>query len=706
MTCNLHHRGIERIDSLSHLRNLRALDLSFNRIRRIENLSALGQLRELKLYGNRLTAVEGLEALGQLQVLSLEGNALERLENLGALRNLRELRVGHNRLESLRGLGRLPALEVVSAPQNAIASLEGLEGLAALRRLDLEGNRLASLAGLGRLAPRIEELALSGNPLGTGGLRGLERLAKSLDVLHIARCGLEGALASALPATLPEVTELFAGANRLTGPGAALGARLPALEILDVSANLIADPGALGSLAAVPMLVDLRFEGNPACAVLGERYSEVAAEVLPGLEALDDSPVEEAGFGAAEETGMAEFLAAKGITSLGVHEALAVGAGAGGSRPPSARPGSERPGSARPGSARPGSARPGTPLGGRPGSSSRAGAGIGAAPLMQLRGWSERTGLGGKLLSACEYEATSEAFADEVAEYRSAMRRVVADLRSGYLEPSAGEALAALRAAGGDPGVAATASLPRPPVAPVLQGSIGDIVGRGSRDGEQTVTSPPSPPGSGGVAEGKGPSGRGREKHAPLAGPGSVDEAGLGERGVSGRGAGSPPRVLVVDGYDGHEAVTIRRLEDTELSSRADAAPAPCDDAGVATGGLPAATGPAGGEARGGRRRAGAGNAAGVGYRHFKLPPRTPATVPAGGAGLKAKQRPAPTPGSGPARSRKSSPHPAPTPPRGPSGNSKQQPRAPLQPRLPGSGEARGRGPLGGRGPRSQIENV
>jgi len=28
VTCNLHHRGIERIDSLSHLRNLRALDLS------------------------------------------------------------------------------------------------------------------------------------------------------------------------------------------------------------------------------------------------------------------------------------------------------------------------------------------------------------------------------------------------------------------------------------------------------------------------------------------------------------------------------------------------------------------------------------------------------------------------------------------------------------------------------------------------------
>ena len=63
--------------------------------------------------------------------------------------------------------------------------------------------------------------------------------------------------------------------------------------------------------------------------------------------------------------------------------------------------------------------------------------------------WSERTGLGGKLLSGREYEATSEKIAEEVADYRAAMRSVVADLRSGYLNSSAGKAFAALHAAGG-----------------------------------------------------------------------------------------------------------------------------------------------------------------------------------------------------------------------------------------------------------------
>ena len=648
MTCNLHHRGIERIDSLSHLRNLRALDLSFNRIRRVENLSALGQLRELKLYGNRLTAVEGLEALGQLQVLSLEGNALERLGGLAALRNLRELRLGHNRLASLRGLGRLPALELVSAPQNALTSLEGLEGLAGLRRLDLEGNALASLAGLARLA-RLEELSLSGNPLGPGGLRGLERLVKSLDVLHVARCGLEGPLAKELPASFPELTELFAGGNRLTAPGAALGARLPGLEILDLSANLIADPAALQALEGMPLLADLRFEGNPACAVLGERYRAAVAEALPGLETLDDTPMEEAVFGAAEASGMAEFLAAKGITSLGVHEALAVGGGAGTSRPPSARPGSARPGSARPGSARPGSARPGTPLGVRPASSStsrtagpRAAAAAAAPPLLQQRGWSERTGLGGKLLSAREYEATSEAFAEEVADYRAAMRSVVADLRSGYLEPSAGEALVALRAAGGELGAAATAALPRPPVAPVLHGRISDFVGREAA---------PAPPAASAL-----PPGRARAE-------GEEREPGGGAGGEGGQRSGrapSPPRVLVVGGFEGQETVTIQRLEDAEFAARAGSGPV-CDDAGVATGGLPPDA-PGRGAAPEARRRPAAGTGAGAGaeYRHFKLPPR--ASKGRGGSG------PKPQPW-----------HPGP-----------KQPRAPLQPRHAGPGQRRG----------------
>jgi len=647
VTCNLHNRGIERIDSLSHLRNLRALDLSFNRIRRVENLSALGQLRELKLYGNRLTVVEGLEALGQLQVLSLEGNALERLGGLGALRNLRELRLGHNRLTSLRGLGRLPALELVSAPQNALTSLEGLEGLAGLRRLDLEGNELASLAGLGRLA-RLEELSLSGNPLGPGGLRGLERLAKSLDVLQVARCGLEGPLAKELPTAFPELTELFVGGNRLTALGGALRTRLPGLEILDLSANLVADPAMLQALEGMPLLADLRFEGNPACAVLGERYRAAVAEALPDLETLDDAPVEEGVFGAAEASGMAEFLTAKGITSLGVHEALAVGS----------RGVASRPSSARPGSARPGSARPGTPLGGRPGSSSSRAAVPGtvaaaavAPPLLQQRGWSERTGLGGKLLSAREYEATSEAFAEEVADYRAAMRSVVADLRSGYLEPSAGEALAALRAAGGEPGAAATAALPRPPVAPALHGRIADIVGREARGGAAPAPSAAAALLPGGACAKV-------EEREPSRGAG-------GEGGRRSGRAPSPPRVLVVDGFEGQDKVTIQRLEDAELLARAGSTPV-CDDAGVATGGLPPdAPGRKVPEAR---RRPGAGAGTGTGagagtgteYRHFKLPPR--ASKGRGGSGPKHQPRLA-----------------------GP-----KQPRAPLQPRHAGPGQRRG----------------
>ena len=266
-----------------------------------------------------------------------------------------------------------------------------------------------------------------------------------------------------------------------------------------------------------------------------------------------------------------------------------------------------------------------------------------APPLLQQRGWSERTGLGGKLLSAREYEATSEAFAEEVAEYRAAMRSVVADLRSGYLEPSAGEALAALRAAGGEPGAAATAALPRPPVAPVLHGRIADIVGREARDGAA-----PPPPAAAALQR----NGAEVEERELCGGAG-------GEGGRSSGRAPSPPRVLVVNGFEGQEKVTIQRLEDAELSARAGSAPV-CDDAGVATGGLPPDA-PVRGVPEASRRPgSGAGAGMGTEYRHFKLPQR--ASKGRGGSGPKPQPRHA-----------------------GP-----KQPRPPLQPRHAGPGQRRG----------------
>lgn len=81
-----------------------------------------------------------------------------------------------------------------------------------------------------------------------------------------------------------------------------------------------------------------------------------------------------------------------------------------------------------------------------------------------------------------------------------------------------------------------------------------------------------------------------------------------------------------MEGFEGQEAVTIQRQEDTEITARAGTIPM-CDDAGVAGGGLPADVGGSAGagaeaEAPESRRRAGPGAGGAAGYRHFKLPPR------------------------------------------------------------------------------------
>ena len=131
-----------------------------------------------------------------------------------------------------------------------------------------------------------------------------------------------------------------------------------------------------------------------------------------------------------------------------------------------------------------------------------------------------------------------------------------------------------------------------------------------------------------------------------------------------------PPSVLVLDGFEGQEAVIIQRLEDAELSARAGTIPM-CDDSGVIGGGLPAEVGAEAGTPES-LRRAGPGAGGAARYRHFKLPPQA-----SKGRGVRPKPKAKPPP---------------------PLAAGTKQPRAPLQLWHTGSGQRRGPGECTGNG--------
>ena len=92
---NLHHTGIDIIEGLSTLTNLRILILSFNSIKKIEGLKGNVLLERLDLSYNQISKIENMEALENLKVLEINTNYIS------ATSDLNHLKVHNTKLEEL-----------------------------------------------------------------------------------------------------------------------------------------------------------------------------------------------------------------------------------------------------------------------------------------------------------------------------------------------------------------------------------------------------------------------------------------------------------------------------------------------------------------------------------------------------------------------------------------------------------------------------
>ncbi len=133
-------------------------------------LSAYTGVRALWLEGNGLQKIENLQDLKELRCLFLQQNLLEDIEGLDTLLELDTLNVADNQLRRISNLSHLPVLKTLQAANNRLTDLSDVEHLAkckSLSVLDLSNNKIEDEGILAILEqmPELRVVQLQGNPV-------------------------------------------------------------------------------------------------------------------------------------------------------------------------------------------------------------------------------------------------------------------------------------------------------------------------------------------------------------------------------------------------------------------------------------------------------------------------------------------------------------------------------------------------------------
>lgn len=148
-------KGLESLTSLHHL------DLAYNQIDSIEKINVNANLCSLNISGSEINKITHLERFPNLEKLNIEGSLVEKIEGLGALKNLKELFIS-GRIKRIEGLENLTKLEVLDLHDNQISKIEGLDHLTGLKWLNLNENGIIKVENLDHLI-NLELLLLEAN---------------------------------------------------------------------------------------------------------------------------------------------------------------------------------------------------------------------------------------------------------------------------------------------------------------------------------------------------------------------------------------------------------------------------------------------------------------------------------------------------------------------------------------------------------------
>ena len=118
--------------------NFEKIELKNRNLEEINCISEYKNVKELDLRWNRISDLKPLEKLEKLEVLKINFNQIEDITPLLNLKNLKELWLHNNNIKDIRGIGRLSKLNHLDVSFNPLKyGVEEIEKLRSLKRLEV-----------------------------------------------------------------------------------------------------------------------------------------------------------------------------------------------------------------------------------------------------------------------------------------------------------------------------------------------------------------------------------------------------------------------------------------------------------------------------------------------------------------------------------------------------------------------------------------
>ncbi len=118
--------------------NFEKIELKNRNLEEINCISEYKNVKELDLRWNRISDLKPLEKLEKLEVLKINFNQIEDITPLLNLKNLKELWIHNNNIKDIRGIGRLSKLNHLDVSFNPLKyGVEEIEKLRSLKRLEV-----------------------------------------------------------------------------------------------------------------------------------------------------------------------------------------------------------------------------------------------------------------------------------------------------------------------------------------------------------------------------------------------------------------------------------------------------------------------------------------------------------------------------------------------------------------------------------------
>ncbi|KXB59890.1 leucine Rich repeat-containing domain protein [Leptotrichia wadei] len=120
----LKNKGLEEINCITDYRNVKVLDLRWNKIKDVKSLKNLKKLEVLKINFNQIEDIKPLLNLTNIKELWLHNNKISDIRGIGKLTKLEHLDISFNPLKNgikeISGLKRLKRLELREVPKEIV----------------------------------------------------------------------------------------------------------------------------------------------------------------------------------------------------------------------------------------------------------------------------------------------------------------------------------------------------------------------------------------------------------------------------------------------------------------------------------------------------------------------------------------------------------------------------------------------------------